>query len=89
MLFLTFDDIFWPWYYPFRKYEVKSFILTLNLYTFYKNQILTLCDLLSYALETKIFFYIIKATYLTSIHKGFEVRPASAGKHDFYNKVFW
>ena len=83
MLFLTFDDIFWPWYYPFRKYEVKSFILTLNLYTFYKNQIFTLCDLLSYDLETKIFFYIIKATYLTSINRGFEVQPASAGQHDF------
>ena len=83
MLILTLDDIFCLWYYPFQKYKVKSFILTLNLYTFYKNQIFTLCDLLSYDLETKIFFYIIKATYLTSINRGLEVRPASAAQHDF------
>ena len=28
-------------------------------------------------LETKIFFFIIKATYLTSINKGFEVQPVN------------
>ena len=28
-------------------------------------------------LETKILFFIIKATYLTSINKGFEVQPVN------------
>ena len=41
------------------------------------KQNLTLFDLFSYDLETKIFFYIIKAIYLTSIIKGFEVQPVN------------
>ena len=40
-------------------------------------------------LKTKIFFLIIKATYLTSINSGFEVQPASAGQHDFKNGGFY
>ena len=47
------------------------------------KQNLTLFDLFSYDLETKIFFYIIEAIYLTSINRSFEVQPASAGQHDF------
>ena len=40
------------------------------------KQNLTLFDLFSYDLETKIFFFIIKATYVTSINRDFEVsRP--------------
>ena len=38
--------------------------------------------------KQRVFLYIIKTTYFTSINRGFENQPASAGKHDFKNEVF-